>query len=118
MKRLNVKRLAALGAGIALLGTALAPVVSAIDLTKSDIVNDAGQPVVDVVVGSNAKVSDAIWAGNIATKIAQLAYTETPVSVDVTLPEGGEGVTPEATVSDISVELVIGGETTYAAGTA
>ena len=118
MKRLNVKRLAALGAGIALLGTALAPVVSAIELTKSDIVNDAGQPVVDVVVGSNAKVSDAIWAGNIATKIAQLAYTETPVSVDVTLPEGGEGVTPEATVSDISVELVIGGETTYATGTA
>jgi len=120
MKKMNVKRLVALGTGLALLGTALAPVVSAITLTRGDIINTTnGTPAVDIVVGAKAS-NDALWAGNIATRIAQLAYTETPVSVQKSL-EGGattEGVKPTATVSDLSVDLIIGGETSYAAGTA
>lgn len=113
MKGLNVKRLAAIGAGIALLGTALAPAVSAFSLDKSDIVNDAGSPVVDVVVGSKAKVSDAVWAGNIAAKIAQLAYKEEEVTPSVSLPEGLEGQEVTAEVTGVSVDLVVGGTTTY-----
>jgi len=122
MRKINVKRLAALGAGIALLGAALAPAASAITLSRGDIINTTnGMPAVDIVVGANAKPSDAVWAGNIAAKIAQLAYTERPVSATPQWKEGaapGEGVTPEVSVSDLSVDLVIGGETTYAAGTA
>jgi hypothetical protein len=121
MKKINVKRLAALGTGIALLSAALAPVASAITLSRGDIINTTnGMPAVDIVVGANA-ASDAIWAGNIAAKIAQLAYTETAVSATPQWKEGvttGEGVTPEVSVTDLSVDLVIGGETTYAAGTA
>ncbi|MEM4598301.1 MAG: hypothetical protein QW400_01275 [Candidatus Diapherotrites archaeon] len=114
MKRMNVKRLAALGAGIALLGTALAPVVSAISLTRSDVINANGSPVYDIVVGPKAS-SDALWAGNIAAKLAQLAYTDSAVTctIDRSSIGGGEEVRPSATVSGLSVELVVGGETTY-----
>ncbi|MCX8190099.1 MAG: hypothetical protein N3F05_02605 [Candidatus Diapherotrites archaeon] len=120
MKKMNVKRLAALGAGIALLGTALAPVASAISLTRSDVINANGAPVYDIVVGAKAS-SDALWAGNIAAKLAQLAYTDSAVTCTVdrsTIGAGGQEVKPQATVSGLNVELVIGGETTYGEGTA
>ncbi|MEM4662953.1 MAG: hypothetical protein QXM75_02945 [Candidatus Diapherotrites archaeon] len=119
MKKMNVKRLAALGAGIALLGTALAPVVSAITLTRSDVINANGAPVYEIVVGAKAS-NDALWAGNIAAKLAQLAYTTTPVTctVDRSTIGTGEEVKPQPSLSDLSVELVIGGETTYGEGTA
>lgn len=115
MKRMNVKRLAALGAGIALLGTALAPVVSAISLTRSDVINANGAPVYDIVVGPKAS-SDALWAGNIAAKLAQLAYTDSAVTCTVdrsSIGGGGQEVRPTPGISGLSVELVVGGETTY-----
>lgn len=81
MKGLNIKKVVALGIGAALVGSALAPVVSAANmvsgglsgLEKSHIVSSTGAPIVDVIVGSQAAVSDVVWAGNIAAKVAQLA---------------------------------------------
>ncbi len=105
MKGLNVKKLAAVAVGGALVGSALAPIAAAITLEKSDVVNTAtGQPRVNVVAGSmGAAVSDFVWAGNIASKVAQLATVETAVS-------GGEG---ESTCTDLSVDLTVGGESSY-----
>jgi hypothetical protein len=102
MKGLNIKKVAAIGIGAALVGSALAPVVSAAnvvdggldDLAKEDVVSATGMPVVDVVVGSNAAVSDVVWAGNIAARVAQLATV------------GGE----EA-ANDSTVDVTIGGST-------
>ncbi len=104
MKGLNVRKLAAIAVGGALVGSALAPLAAAITLEKSDIVNpDTGAPVVNVVAGMQAQASDFVWAGNIAAKVAQLA------TVDAAL-EGGEG---EVSVTDLSVDLTVGGESTY-----
>jgi len=109
MKGLNFKKLAAVGMGITLMGVALAPMAAAIDLTKSDIINTSGTPKVDVVAGVNAKVSDWVWAGNIATKVAQLATTAEDVSC------AGEGGT--VTPSGLTVDLVVGGTTAYSSTT-
>ncbi|MDD3083695.1 MAG: S-layer protein [Candidatus ainarchaeum sp.] len=81
MKGLNIKKVVALGIGAALVGTALAPVVSAANmvpegltgLEATDVVSSTGTPIVDIVVGSTAAVSDVVWAGNIAAKVAQLS---------------------------------------------
>jgi hypothetical protein len=94
MKGLNVKRIAALGIGAALVGSALAPAVMAgvfnnvNSLQKSNIVNTTGTPVVDIVVGSMGQAADVVWAGNIAAKVAQLATvdaTEGAATVDYTV---------------------------------
>ncbi|MDD5163350.1 MAG: S-layer protein [Candidatus ainarchaeum sp.] len=115
MKGLNIKKLAAVAVGSALVGSALAPIVAAAvlntadQLTKADLVNTTtGAPTVQVAVGSNAAISDFIWAGNIAAKVAQLATTEQPVVVTA----GGEGgSTP--TISDKTVDVTVGGTQTY-----
>ncbi|MFH1240305.1 MAG: hypothetical protein V1672_03745 [Candidatus Diapherotrites archaeon] len=110
MKRLNVKKLAAIGIGAALLGTALAPMVTAkfTDLAKSDIIGSDGKPVVDIVGGSNgAAVSDYIWAGNIAVRVAQLATMDK----SVVLTPGTEG--GESTPTGLSVDLTVGGTESY-----
>ena len=79
MKGLNIKRIAALGLGAALVGSALAPAVMAgmfsnVDtLQKSNVMSATGTPVVDIVVGSMGQAADVVWAGNIAAKVAQLA---------------------------------------------
>ncbi|MBT4192453.1 MAG: S-layer protein [Candidatus Diapherotrites archaeon] len=116
MKGLSIKKVVAIGLGAALVGSALAPVVSAAnmtptgldDLTVDDVVSSAGVPVVDVVVGSNAGVSDVVWAGNIAARVAQLATTAVggesgATSVDVTVggvqTTVGSGNTDENTLS-------------------
>jgi hypothetical protein len=116
MKGLSIKKVVAVGIGAALIGSALAPIVSAAnmtptgldDLTVDDVVSSAGVPVVDVVVGSNAAVSDVVWAGNIAARVAQLATTavggeDGATSVDVTVggvqTTTGSGNTDENTMS-------------------
>ncbi|MBT4870085.1 MAG: S-layer protein [Candidatus Diapherotrites archaeon] len=102
MKGLSIKKIAAIGIGAALVGSALAPVVSAeafnnLDtLAKSDVVSDAGVPVVDVVVGGSAAISDVVWAGNIAARVAQLA----------TKPSTGDGT---AEVTDGTADISVGG---------
>ncbi len=118
MKGLSIKKLAAVAVGGALIGSALAPVVSAAvtsnvgDLQKSDIVNTAtGAPAVNVVVGSGAAPSDFIWAGNVAAKVAQLAT----VDKTVTVTGGGGEVTANPT--DLSVDLTVGGDIEYSTET-
>ncbi len=118
MKGLTIKKLAAVAVGGALIGSALAPVVSAavtsnVDtLQKSDVINADGKPVVNVVVGSlGAAPSDFIWAGNIAAKVAQLATVEKTVDVS-----GGEGeVTADPT--DLTVDVTVGGDVSYSTET-
>ena len=103
MKGLNIKKLAAIAVGGALVGSALAPLAAAIDIAKADVVGAGGSPVVSIVAGSNAAASDFVWAGNIAAKVAQLATVDTAFA-------GGEGT---ATPTGLSVDLAVGGSTTY-----
>ncbi|MGC8537831.1 MAG: S-layer protein [Candidatus Micrarchaeia archaeon] len=76
MKRLNAKKIAAVVTGAALLGFGLA-FASPVTISNVQVINNAGQPVVQVVVGSLAKPSDGVAAGNIAAAIGNLAYTQT-----------------------------------------
>jgi hypothetical protein len=103
MKGLNIGKLAAIAVGGALVGSALAPLAAAINVDKADVVGASGSPVVSVVAGTNAAASDFVWAGNIAAKVAQLATVESSVT-------GGTGT---ATPTDLSVDLAVGGETSY-----
>ncbi|MGI6589035.1 MAG: S-layer protein, partial [Candidatus Iainarchaeum sp.] len=119
MKGLNVKRIAALGIGAALVGSALAPAVMAgvfnnvNSLQKSNIVNTTGTPVVDIVVGSMGQAADVVWAGNIAAKVAQLATvdaTEGAATVDYTVggttSVAGAGELEEVTLGDTATMTV------------
>ncbi|MBU0636404.1 S-layer protein, partial [Candidatus Micrarchaeota archaeon] len=110
MRKLNIKRLAAIATGAVLVGAAALPLATAAftDLTKSDVVNSSGVPIVNIVGGANAAVSDFVWAGNIAAKVAQLS-TKT---MSVTQGEGGEAGTP----TDMTVDLTIGGTRTFDSG--
>ncbi|MDD5148097.1 MAG: S-layer protein [Candidatus ainarchaeum sp.] len=115
MKGLNIKKLAAVAVGTALVGSALAPMVAAAvmnntdQLTKADLVNTTtGAPMVQVAVGSDAAISDFIWAGNIAAKVAQLATTEENVVVSA----GGDSGS-SATISDKKVDVTVGGTVSY-----
>jgi len=113
MKGLNVKKLAAIGAGVALMGMALAPMAAA--LTKEEILKGDGTPF-DVVVGENAARTDYLWGGNIAAKLAQLATEDTEVSCNVLGWAEGTAPTGEATseaCDGLTVDLTVGGSTTY-----
>jgi len=111
MKGLNVKRIAAVGLGAALVGSALAPAVMAgvfnnLDqLKKTDVVDSTGMPVVDIVVGSMGQAPDVVWAGNIAAKVAQLATTPAagagPVTVGISV--GGSQTTTGSGNTDENV---------------
>ncbi|MFH1587962.1 MAG: hypothetical protein ABIA76_01330, partial [Candidatus Diapherotrites archaeon] len=106
MKGFNVKKLAAVAVGAALIGSTLASVTADV-ITKEDLYKPAPLP---VVVGSMAKVSDAVWAGNIAAALANKATTE--MEVDVTgAVEGGD-----CTVENVVVDLTVGGEVSYTSG--
>src|SRR3989338_5209836 len=115
MKGLSIKKLAAVGIGAALVGTALAPIVSAISLSRGDLYDaTTGEPVVKVVAGADAGYSDWVWAGRIAAKIASKAYTTGTVSTSVAGGVSGGTATP--TIEDVSAvfslgrTLTIGGE--------
>ena len=60
MKGFNVKKLAAIATGAALLATAIAPIVSATNATKDDIYNSSGSPNVNIVIGSEAALSGIV----------------------------------------------------------
>jgi hypothetical protein len=82
MKTLNAKRIAAVVAGAALLGVGLA-FAGPITFQNIPIINNNGQPVVQIVVGSSAKPSDGVVAANIAAAIGNLAFTSVPVTASV-----------------------------------
>lgn len=111
MNGLKVRKLAAVVAGGALLGAAMAPMVSAINSSeaKSVVYNADMSPVVNVVVGKNAAVSDAVWAGNISRKIVEKAVKEMTYT-------GGAGGSGTAVVSDLSAVLALGGTVTVTGG--
>ncbi len=114
MKGFNVKKLAAIATGAVLLGTAIAPLVSATNVTKEDIYNKDGSPKVNIVVGSEAAVSDAVWAGNLAAKIAEKAYTTQAVEVSATAGDGDIGANLD--LSNLTVDVTVGGTVTFGAG--
>ncbi len=120
MKSLNVKKLAAIGAGATLMGMALAPMAAA--LTKEDVLKGDGTPF-DVVVGLGAAHGDYLWGGNIGAKLAQLATEDTAVSCTATGWMEGKGPTGEPVEKDcemtesLAVDLAIGGTTVIKSGT-
>ena len=74
MKGLSIKKLAAVGIGAVLAGSALAPIAAAeLSLTKDQVYSADGSPKVSIVVGADSAPSDGVWAGNIAAKIASMA---------------------------------------------
>jgi hypothetical protein len=103
MNRLNAKRIGVLAASL-LLGLTVAGPVS---FSNIPIINSAGQPVVQIVVGSQAMPSDGVVMANIAAVIGNLAYTSTPVTATVS---GTSGVkcavtTPSCTLTNQQVYL-------------
>ena len=82
MKTLNAKRVAAIAAGAALLGVGLA-FAGPVTFQNVPIISNAGQPVVQIVIGSTAKPADGVSAANIAAAIGNLAYTSVPVTATV-----------------------------------
>lgn len=82
MRSINAKRIIAIVAGAALFGTGIA-FAGQLTYQNVPIISNSGQPMVQVVVGSNSKPSDGIAAGNIAAAIGNLAYTTTPVTASV-----------------------------------
>ncbi|MEM3744807.1 MAG: S-layer protein, partial [Candidatus Micrarchaeaceae archaeon] len=103
MKSLNAKRIAAIAASLAV-GLAFAGPVS---FSNIPIINNAGQPVVQIVVGSTAQPSDGVVAANIAAVIGNLAYTSTPVTATVGNTNAVKCVvtTPSCTLSNQQVYL-------------
>ena len=85
MKSISVKKIAAIGAGAALFGAALAGAVT-VDSTGLSGYKffTNGEPAVKIVVGSKAQPSDAVAAANIAVMVGNLAYTDDDVNVDTT----------------------------------
>jgi len=78
---LNVKRIAALAAGAALLGASFA--VADVTFQNAQIINQNGQPVVKIVVGQKAEAVDGIAAANIAAVIGNLAYKSQTITASV-----------------------------------
>ena len=78
MNGLKIRKLAAVVAGAALFGAAVAPMASALTSTEvKSVVYDASMsPVANIVVGQNAHVSDGVWAGNIARKVVEKAVVQ------------------------------------------
>ncbi|MDO8538429.1 MAG: S-layer protein [archaeon] len=109
MKGFNVKKLAAIAAGAALIGGAIMPIATGLTLQKSDLYSSSGSPTVDVVVGSNAAISDVVWAGNIAAKLAMNAGNSAPVTCTAT------GTCDNATpsIEGLTVDFTVGGTVTY-----
>ncbi|MFH1285500.1 MAG: S-layer protein, partial [Candidatus Micrarchaeota archaeon] len=110
MKSLNVKRIAALAAGTALLGASLA--AASVEFQNVPIINNDGKPVVKVAVGEKADVSDAIAAANIAAVIGNLAYKSQTVTAQVSgtatcAVSGGSAGTGSCAVSNEKVALEV-----------
>ena len=82
MKSLNVKRIAALAAGAAILGATLAT-AGALTFSNTQIISAEGVPQVKIVVGDMAAASDGVAAANIATVIGNLAWRSQAVTATV-----------------------------------
>ncbi len=97
MKSLNIKKIAAVAAGAALIGTAFAGAAVTVDDGLGNFVPTLysnGEPNVQIVLGSQAEISDAVVAANVAAAIGNKAYTTTTVSGATTTTTAGTTVTP------------------------
>ncbi len=81
MKTINAKRIAAVAASL-LMGLAFAG-TGGVTWSNIPIINNQGQPVVQVVVGSTAQPSDGVVAANIAAVLGNLAFTSINVTGQV-----------------------------------
>lgn len=114
MKSLNIKKLAAIGIGAVLAGSAIAPIAAAeLSLSRDQVFGADGSPKVSIVTGGDSAPSDGVWAGNIAAKIASMAFSEEDVKVSVA-GAGGAALVPK--LEDLSVDVTIGGVTTIFKG--
>lgn len=104
MNRLNAKRIGVLAASL-LFGLAVAGPVS---FSNIPIINSAGQPVVQIVVGSQAQPSDGVVAANIAAVIGNLAFTSTPITATVSGQSGLSCVVTTATCSVTGAQVYLG----------
>ncbi len=104
MKSLNVKRIAAVAAGL-LVGIAVAS--QGVTYGNIPIISSAGQPVVQIVVGSSAAPSDGVVAANIAAVIGSLAHTSSNITATVSGRSGVSCVvtTPTCTLTNQQVWL-------------
>ncbi len=104
MKSINAKRIAAVAASL-LVGLAAAG--QGVNFGNIPIINTAGQPVVQIVVGSSAQPSDGVVAANIAAVIGSLAHTSTTITATVSGRNGVSCVvtTPTCTLSNQQVWL-------------
>lgn len=107
MKNVNIKKVVAGAAALALAAGSLGAVVSAAnvaddsytrpsDLTRSDMFNAQGAPSYNIVVGSMGHASDVVWAANIASAIGKKAYKVSTASAtggDVVVEVGSQGAT-------------------------
>lgn len=102
MKGLNAKRIAAIAASL-LIGLASASVT----FQNIPIINTAGQPVVQIVVGSTAQPSDGVVAANIGATIGSLAHSSQNITATVNGRSGVKCVvtTPTCTLSNQQVWL-------------
>ncbi|MCL5413027.1 MAG: S-layer protein [Candidatus Marsarchaeota archaeon] len=104
MKSINTKRIAAAVAASLLMGLAFAG-SGGVTWSNIPIINNQGQPVVQVVVGSAASPSDGVVAANIAAVLGNLAFTSQNVTAT---PTGLSNVncvvtTPSCTLSNQQV---------------
>ncbi len=108
MKSLNVKRIAAIASGVAMMGAAFAGAAVNVDTAgvSSFPFFSAGEPNVKVVLGSNAKPQDVVVGANIAAVLGNLAYKTQAVEVLNTdkLGTAGDG---DAELTDKEVGLTI-----------
>ncbi|MEK6954170.1 MAG: S-layer protein [Candidatus Micrarchaeota archaeon] len=83
MKSMNVKRIAAIASGAAMLGAAFVGAAVNVDTTgvQSFPFFSAGEPNVKVVIGSRAQPVDVVVGANIAAVLGNLAYKTTAVEV-------------------------------------
>ena len=113
MKGLNVKRIAALAAGAAILGATLAA-AGAVTYSNTPIISAEGVPQVKIVVGAKAAASDGVAAANIAALIGNLAFKSQEVTATVSgaanlgcTVSGGTGGTGTCAVSNEKVTLEV-----------
>lgn len=107
MKNINTKKVIAgalaLTAGAAFLGAAVAAQVGTeafTSVTKGDVIGTNGMPTATVIVGSNARPIDVVWAGNIAAAIGSQAYTTTTHTVEIEGTPAEEGSTTTTVTGD------------------
>ncbi len=114
MKSLNAKRIAAIAASLAIGLVAAGPV----SISNIPVINSAGQPVVQIVLGSQAKPSDGVVAANIAAVIGNLAFTSTPITATISGQSNVKCVvtTPACTLTNQKVYLSESGSVAVSAG--